>query len=1533
VSIKITNHFVNLHLIYYSIIWRTNIILFSIDLTFKTARLIETVIIRKYFFRVGLLLTILVLNGFNLYPQCKIQASATKLCKGNSVTFLVSSLAARYEWNSGDGNTESQRLATFMYKNYGVFKARVVLYDNTNKIICKDSVIITVYDLPTANMLISDSIEICYGNNYCFNNTSVPGANKALINQYLWLFGDGDMSGLKFPCHKYDISGDYLVYLNVRDSNKCESKIEKKVHVTVGSSMRPVFYIVATDSCPVTKALFIPVMDTIGKKIKKFILNFGDGSKDSSVTLKTFSHTYTKAGVFEPFMTVVNKTGCAENYFPQDSVINTILSFKYNITATNPVTCYDLNRVRFNQPSINNVSRLLWNFGDSMAGSYNYNTTSWSPIHIYTNPGNYSVSLHIEASYCRRDTILCNLVRIKGPRALINLPGVTNNCMRNRLLPRDKFIYASSKCYNPNDDPISYARLFKVNPYVKQTIDTFCNADTLKFSIVKSTCKTDTVYTLKPTGKKKIYDTISVFYEMWYPGDTIPTGKIYYRPSGSCNSQVMHDTDFFPLNCSAPNYVRFTNNSIKFRNSKAIDDKPPFIAGTLGSDQCKNRSWPWASDSMQYTWDFGDKYAVNCTSTVINKNINCKYSTEVAPWHLYKKDGCFTAYLKVYDPVTNCTSLDSLKISMQQPSASWDTSVYDYLDYISQGLSPPVLPRRGLQLIGIQCTQTPQTLNLSEILPQCILQDWGVVFDSAEDCKTICTDTAYLDYNRDGKTDTFYLQRDTCKWITKAFYDLNYSQNGYIYTKPGCKTIGLWVKSGDCIDTFWYHDYKYFSRLESEFEILDANDSLKQLYSGSCPPVKPVFVIPEIYRNQYGIVSFKFEISKLGSTTILYQDSCKLIRDTILVLADKLNPGLTFNYPAFACPDEPLNKIKLSDLLKKYTIKDSVLTLSLEDTIFAKYVLNEPASYEFRGYIKNINGCEAYSMIKLGVGFTTAFSCSDTMLCLGDSAVFSPNISYYGFGSIPHNYNLEWDFNGDGINDTGTWYKYSKPGLYTIKMKYTDSFCQSGKVIEHKNYVVVGGVKAAFDTTNSPSNCAPQVVGFKDKTVLLTPWISRYDSLGHFIDSVLIDQIAGWLWDFGDHKGQHSLSYKQNPVHAYTSNGQFDVSLIVISALGCYDTLIKPRYIIIDGPKPEFDLLDTLGCVVYKARVVDTSTFVTDWIWQLGDKTQVSGTYHKGDTVILTYKKPGVYYPYLVGYDSVYNVYLKTYTRCTAIYPNPNEPDYKPFKVTVLPINLLNFTGDTVLCSGETVSFTDRSDTAYKEIYWDFGDNSTTTTNHGAVVNHMYSIFDNNTLAFYNLEISGNGSPCPDQPKTKLVTVKKVIADVEWDSTLSDDPVFCFRNFSRGGIKYEWRFAEGRPYFIRANDTNYRCTNYYIDKGKKLIQLKAYNDIGCIDTDSTEVENNYEVMIEIPNVFTPGTEDLVNDSFTIKSKNIEWYNLTIYNRWGDVVFQSFNKDKHWDGNDIQSGKPCSAGTYFFVLEYKFKYLEPERAAGTATLIR
>ena len=86
------------------------------------------------------------------------------------------------------------------------------------------------------------------------------------------------------------------------------------------------------------------------------------------------------------------------------------------------------------------------------------------------------------------------------------------------------------------------------------------------------------------------------------------------------------------------------------------------------------------------------------------------------------------------------------------------------------------------------------------------------------------------------------------------------------------------------------------------------------------------------------------------------------------------------------------------------------------------------------------------------------------------------------------------------------------------------------------------------------------------------------------------------------------------------------------------------------------------------------------------------------------------------------------------------------------------------------------------------------------------------------------------------------------------------------------------------------------------------------NTTITSMSNYAEVIpplhIYIPSAFTPNG-DGINDTFGAKGEGIQNYHLYVYNRWGQVIFESTNPNQQWDGK--YAGQPAEQGTYVYQL--------------------
>ncbi len=109
---------------------------------------------------------------------------------------------------------------------------------------------------------------------------------------------------------------------------------------------------------------------------------------------------------------------------------------------------------------------------------------------------------------------------------------------------------------------------------------------------------------------------------------------------------------------------------------------------------------------------------------------------------------------------------------------------------------------------------------------------------------------------------------------------------------------------------------------------------------------------------------------------------------------------------------------------------------------------------------------------------------------------------------------------------------------------------------------------------------------------------------------------------------------------------------------------------------------------------------------------------------------------------------------------------------------------------------------------------------------------------------------------------------------------------------------------------------------------------GCSDTAFKYIELNESVILYVPNAFTPFNPGNLNNTFkpVFTAGFIEEsYQLRVFNRWGELIFESRNYEYGWDGT--YSGQEMPMDAYIWQIKYQEKsYGETITVSGTITLI-
>ncbi|MBK7936480.1 MAG: gliding motility-associated C-terminal domain-containing protein [Lewinellaceae bacterium] len=119
-----------------------------------------------------------------------------------------------------------------------------------------------------------------------------------------------------------------------------------------------------------------------------------------------------------------------------------------------------------------------------------------------------------------------------------------------------------------------------------------------------------------------------------------------------------------------------------------------------------------------------------------------------------------------------------------------------------------------------------------------------------------------------------------------------------------------------------------------------------------------------------------------------------------------------------------------------------------------------------------------------------------------------------------------------------------------------------------------------------------------------------------------------------------------------------------------------------------------------------------------------------------------------------------------------------------------------------------------------------------------------------------------------------------------------------------------------------------------LYWVRVMDENGCTAADSLTVTEICPTRYYIPNVFSPN-DDGENDYFEVYSSDLISLKLSVFDRWGDLLFTSSNIDARWDGN--YRGKPVNPGVFIWVAQIE-GYLKDgtvfnKTESGSVTVVR
>ncbi len=159
-------------------------------------------------------------------------------------------------------------------------------------------------------------------------------------------------------------------------------------------------------------------------------------------------------------------------------------------------------------------------------------------------------------------------------------------------------------------------------------------------------------------------------------------------------------------------------------------------------------------------------------------------------------------------------------------------------------------------------------------------------------------------------------------------------------------------------------------------------------------------------------------------------------------------------------------------------------------------------------------------------------------------------------------------------------------------------------------------------------------------------------------------------------------------------------------------------------------------------------------------------------------------------------------------------------------------------------------------------------------------------------------------PIAKFDTVSSVNSSFE--------NIYSFINSSENATNYRWNFGDYSPISKIINPTHI----YDATINNTIVKLTAFNINGCRDSAYMKIIFYEEPLIYIPNTFTPNGDERNNVFVPIIFSGIDEKDFTFYiwNRWGELIFESHNYNIGWDGT--YANNIVLNGTYIWKIMYK-----------------
>ncbi len=1356
----------------------------------------------------------------------------TTACLGDLTTFTNQSTCmsppstpiVSWFWDFGDGNTSNEQNPTHNYSSSGATNYDVILLVTTNKG-CENEILQTVNlnVLPEADFTHNIA---CMGNPVEFQDLSICANPSTPVVEWLWNFGDGEISILQNPQHTYSLGGpSFLVSLTSTTSSGCEHTVEKLITLKLSPESEFSF----TNACEGENINFYDESNSHPSfPIISWSWSFGD-SETSSEQNPVHIFDANGPGIYEVSLATTNSNGCTNIITHQVSPFEAP-NVEFEIDFPDGSNCSNSSVQFTDQSSIGAgyINSWYWDFGDG-----NYSLLP-NPIHIYNSgwPTSFTVSLTTSSNLGCENSTSQNLTLNALPQAAFSF---NSSCSSLEVEFFDESI-----CINPD------------TPVVEWLWD---------FGDGNTSTEQNPLHVYAAGGPTSYSVTLS---------STTTAG---------CENQITLTIDLFE-NPAADFEYTFSDGSSCIESIVEFDDASTTSEGEI----------------VGWQWDFGDGNTSN------QENPSHSYAssgTLIVSLTAENSNGCFDQNqlpITIHDfPVIDfsfnnvcagsATQFNDTDYIIVDETEEW---YYDFGDGSSSNQSNPahIYQTSGDFVVTFTITDiygcsssTQKTVSVFE-LP---------IADFTNSTVCLYSPTQFTNQSSSSSGFDFY------NWDFGDGATSSIQHPAHTFSVFGYHNVQLIVGSNNsCLDTI-VQQVRVLEPPVANFLSSDSACMAGLVYFSDSSYSNESSIVSYLWNFPDGHISFDPNTYFVFLNTDIYYNISLLItdargcKDTItetLFISPELSMNFNSDTVCFGQETELSAFIiePITDSIIQYTwaFQDGSPQVTTTNSII-RHEFWEPGQFEVLLQAINSFGCESTirRRIKVWENPIAEFSfhessCNDSTLFFDESVAGDNNI-------------LSWTWNfGDGATQT-----INAPDTPDTYHTYAPFHAQ------YMSRLIVSDATSCLDSIDYTIAHFPCVmVNFYNDT----NWICQND-VAVFIDSTVCDPdytVNEKIWHFGDGHFTSVSPDVDTVIHQYSRFGDYEAMLLVNYQLDdvIVTDSIKKHVSILASPDVEFNTENIclgLGTPFQNTTHIDDDMLAWSY-WNYGD----------GLDTVINYSSGGLEHNHIYEHDGTYTTTLivKAFNNCVDSTSN---------ELIVYPIPQIGFLADTTIhCKNARVYFTDTSHINSGIIanrLWAFGDGDFISTARDTV-SHVFSsgtftVSLQNTSDHFcqnNLTLNDYILINPIEKADFKIEPEKV--SIEGLSNLN------IINYVPTDSYLKWSLSDT---ILWENIYTPNIIDSIFDTGFYHLKLYTINEFGCIDslTKSFEVTPVYNFYI--PSAFSPN-DNGINDSFGPVGKyfDMQSYEMRIYNRWGQVVFQTRDFFKHWDGRTVD-GLRAPMGTYAYII--------------------